>query len=165
MTYRRRSWLAPLLVIVVAAMGGRSPAQAHPEHPKEHPKGGAEHPKSDAKPSLTKDELAEAVEAYVKKESEKNNGSFVVKDPVDKKDLSLTLKQVHRERLSQVGPGTYFACADFTATDGATYDLDIFMKGDDKDHMKTTDVTVHKKNGVERYTWYEENGIWKKKNV
>jgi hypothetical protein len=163
MTYRQQWWLAPALVIAVAAPAGLALAQQHPEHPKggaEHP----EHPKGESKPSLTKDELAEAVEAYVQKESAKHDGAFVVKDPVEKKDLSLTLKQVHRERLSQVAPGTYFACADFSAADGTTYDLDIFMKGKDKDHMKTTDVTIHKKNGVERYTWYEDNGVWKKKN-
>jgi len=161
MADRRQRWLAPVLVLAVAAAGGLARAQEHPEHPK----GGGEHPKSEAKPSLTKDEMAAAVEAYVKKESAKNNGPLVVKDPVEKKDLSLTLKLVHRERLSQVAPGKYFACADFTTADGTTYDLDIFMKGDDKDHMKMTDVTVHKKNGVERYTWYEEGGVWKKKDV
>ena len=161
MADRKQRWLAPVLALAVAASGGLALAQQHPEHPK----GGDEHPKSRAKPSLTKDEMAEAVEAYVKSESAKNNAAFVVKDTVEKKDLSLTLKLVHRERLSQIGPEKYFACADFTAADGTTYDLDIFMKGEDKDHMKTTDVTVHKKNGVERYTWHEEKGVWKKVNV
>src|SRR2546422_421166 len=110
MADRRQRWLAPVLVLAVAAAGGPPRAQEHPEHPS----GGDAPPKSAAKPSLTKDEMAAAVETYVKKESAKNNGSLVVKDPVEKKELALTLKLVHRERLSQVAPGKYFACADFT---------------------------------------------------
>lgn len=160
MKLRELRWFVPALVLSVPAFGGFALAQEHPEHPKDK-----EHPASEAKPSLTKDEMAEAVEAYVRKQSAKGNGSFVVKDAVDNKDLSLALKLVHRERLAQVGPETYFACADFTAADGTTYDLDIFMKGRDRDRMKATEVTVHKKNGVERYTWNEEGGVWKKKNV
>src|SRR5207247_9466350 len=100
MTDRRRLWLAPVVAMAVAASGVIALAQQHPEHPK----GDHEHPKSEAKPSLTKDEMADAVEDYVKKESAKNSGAFVVKDSVEEKDLSLTLKEVHRERLSQVGP-------------------------------------------------------------
>ena len=30
---------------------------------------------------------------------------------------------------------------------------------------RVTEVTVHKKMGAERYTWFEEGGIWQKKPV
>jgi len=131
------------------------------EHPKEHPKG-QEHPKPGAKAGLTKDELADAITAYVNNEAAKSGGSFMVDDPVQKKKLSLTMTKVHKDRLSQLDKDTYFLCADFAGNDGATYDLDVFMKGPDKDHLQTTEVSVHKKDGVERYTWHEEGGVWKK---
>jgi hypothetical protein len=164
MAVRKARWLVPLVAVAFVAFGATALGQ---EHPKEHPKGAEhpkEHPKGEAKAAVTKEDLGAAVEAHVKQESEKN-GAFTVDDPVDKKKLSLTLKMVHKDKLSQVGPDTYFACADFAAADGTTYDLDIFMKGPNKNSLQATEVSVHKKNGVERYTWMEEGGVWKKKEM
>ena len=151
-----------LLVFLAGTLGGGALAQEHPkgEHPKEHPK---EHAKPGETVGLTKDELAEAITAWVASESKKSGGMMEVKDPAEDKTLQLTLVKVHRERLASIAPETYFACADFSAKDGTTYDLDIFMKGPDKDHLTSTEVSVHKKNGKERYNWYEEGGVWKKK--
>lgn len=126
----------------------------HPEHPAAKPQGG-----------LTNDELADAITGYVKTESMKSGGTLKVEDPVEKKQLDLTLNKVHREKLAQVAPETYFACADFISTDGHTYDLDIFMKGPDKEHLTVTEVSVHKKDGAERYTWHEKDGVWMKQQV
>ena len=39
------------------------------------------------------------------------------------------------------------------------------MKGPGKDKLEVTEVSIHKEGGKERYTWYEEGGIWKKKPV
>jgi hypothetical protein len=36
------------------------------------------------------------------------------------------------------------------------------MTGPDKDHLTVTDVSVHKKDGKERYTWAKDGNIWKK---
>ena len=53
------------------------------EHPREQP---AEHPVGKKKePGLTKEELADAIEAYVKKEAEKKGGFFVVYDSKSEK--------------------------------------------------------------------------------
>jgi len=57
---------------------------------------------------------------------------------------------------------TYFACADLKNADGHMYDLDVFMSGPDKDHLAVTEVSVHKKDGKERYTWAQKGGVWKK---
>ena len=133
------------------------------EHPREHP---TEHPVGKKKePGLTKEDLSDAIEAYVKKEAEKKGGFFVVYDSKSEKELRLTLEKVHKERLSKVAEQEYFACADFKAQDGKVYDLDIFMKGPGKDKLEVTEVSIHKESGKERYTWYEEGGIWKKKPV
>ena len=130
------------------------------EHPAEHP---AEHPKeSGGKVTVTKDELADAIEVYVK-EASTAEGYFVVNDEEAGKELKLTLDKVHRKRLSRVGEGLYFACADFKNIDGTIYDLDVFMKGTAKDNLSFSKFSVHKEAGKERYTWYEEGGVWKRK--
>lgn len=128
-------------------------AQEHPEHPQS------------SKKQLDVKEFSEAVKDYVNKESKEHNGYFEVEDPVQKKTLKLKLDKVHEDRLSALGDDVYFVCADFTATDGNVYDIDIFMKGEDKDDLTATEIKVHKQNGVPRYTWYEEDGVWKTKPV
>lgn len=144
-----------LTAILVPAAGGH--AQSKPEHP-EHPE--------DAKaagPAITKDQLADAISAYVTKES--RNGWYSIDDPVEGKPLRLKLDHVHRERLSRVAADTYFACADFVSDGGVKYDLDFFMKGPDAAHLAFSDVAIHKREGVERYRWRERDGMWVKEPV
>jgi hypothetical protein len=64
--------------------------------------------------------------------------------------------------LASLGNQTYFACADFKADNGKIYDLDVFMKGESVDELTPTEVSVHKEDGVERYTWVEKRGVWRK---
>ncbi len=73
--------------------------------------------------------------------------------------LNLKLLKVHDDKLAALGDHTYFACADFEAEDGVVYDLDIFMKGESVEVLKPDEVTLHKKDGSERYTWIEVEGI------
>ncbi len=127
------------------------------EHPAEHPED------KTAKTALTKDQLADAVESYVEKKASQAGGYFVAFDDKAKKGLKLTLDKVHRKRLAKVGDDMYFACADFKASDGKVYDLDVFMTGKDKDQLVFSKFTVHKEAGEERYTWVEQDGIWKTK--
>ena len=132
------------------------------EHPKEHP---AEHPTKGEKAEISKEKLAEAIKDYVKKDSALKGGYFMVYDEKAGKPLALSLVKVHKERLSTIGDGVYFACADFETPAGKVYDLDIFMKGPDKHHLTVTEISVHKEAGLERYTWHEEGGIWKKHHM
>ena len=129
------------------------------EHPAEHPQ------ETGQKEQITKDELADAVESYVEKQASRHNGYFVVFDDKTGKELKLTLDKVHRERLSRVGEDTYFACADFVTPEGKMYDLDVFMAGPAKNQLTFSKLKVHKEAGKERYTWYEQGGIWKTKAV
>ena len=133
------------------------------EHPVEHP---AEHPggKKNA-PSLTKDQLADAIEAYVSEQAAKSNGYFIVEDDKTGEQLNLKLDKVHRKRLANVGKDTYFACADFTTDAETVYDLDVFMTGTTKDNLKFSEFSVHKVAGKERYTWHEIDGVWTKKPI
>ena len=159
----RSGWRTAVLLVAALAIAGWSYAAEHPaEHPAEH---AAEHPAEAAAPGITKDQLADAIRKYVEKDSKLKGGYFVVYDKKAQMPLALTLKKVHEDRLSTIGKGVYFFCADFETPTGKVYDLDIFMKGADKDHLKATKVLIHKEAGVERYTWYEEGGIWKKKFV
>ncbi len=143
------------MVLIFVGAGGLLYAG---EHPSEHPTGKKE-------VALSKEDLAEAITAYVKKEAAKTGGYYQVYDKEAKKTLSLTLDRVHKERLATIGNNTYFVCADFKTPEGKLYDLDFFMKGTAKDNLEVTEITVHKEDGKPRYTWYEEGGIWKKKTV
>ncbi len=140
------------LVTIVAMLAGQGCEKK--EHP-EHPEG--------ASVELTKEQLGDAVEKYVAEKSAGTAGVFIVVDPKTGDTLELVLDKVHRQRLSKVAEDKYFACADFTTNDGKVYDLDVFMEGDDKDSLIFSEFSVHKEDGVERYTWYEEDGVWKKK--
>jgi len=128
----------------------------------EHPK---EHPSSKKHSKVTKENMAEAIEAYVKTESDLKGGYFLVYDKKAGQALVLTLKLVHKERFSKIGKNTYFACADFETPEGKVYDLDIFMQGPNKDELVVTQITVHKEAGVARYTWHKVGGVWKMKPV
>jgi hypothetical protein len=130
---------------------------------KEHPEK-TEHPDG-VSVEVTKDQLADAVEKYVADKSAETEGIFTVVDPKTGDTLELVLDKVHRARLSKVADDKYFACADFTTKDGKVYDLDVFMEGDDKDSLAFSEFSVHKEDGVERYTWFEEGGVWDKKDV
>ena len=129
-----------------------------PEHP-EHP----EHPTTKKEPQLTVEALAISIENYIQNDVNLKGGFFVY-DKDKKELLTLTLTKIHKERLSNIGGETYFACADFSASNGNIYDLDIFMTGKSKENLDVTEINVHKENGQARYMWENQNGIWVKVN-
>ena len=150
---------------------GHDHAAEHPEeemkegeHPEEEKKEG-EHPEAKAAPKkpVTIAELAEAIEGYVNDEIELKGGCFLVYDGENEEPLALQLKKIHKDKLAKIEDRVYFACADFETPEGKVYDLDIFMEGASKGELKVTEITVHKESGERRYTWHEEDGIWKKK--
>ena len=149
-------WSLPLLALIVslAACGGSpqpSPAQSasapaqsasQPGQPAAGqasitgtaPAPGSErfdpdpHPENAHLTQVTTDSLAQSITNYVQAESSRRGGEFPVSDARQQTTLALTLTTVHRERLSQLADGRYFACADFKGRDGHTYDVDIFMR-------------------------------------
>ena len=125
----------------------------HPEHP--------EHPTTIKEPQLTIVELAISIENYIQNDINLKGGFFVY-DKNKKEILTLTLTKIHKERLSNIGGDTYFACADFSASNGNIYDLDIFMTGKSQDNLVVTEINVHKENGTARYLWDNQQGIWVK---
>ena len=157
-----RVFMILVLCSAVLMLGSCDEDHEHPaEHPEEHP---SEHPEGGGKTAtLTKDQLADAVEDHVEAESAKTGGFFVVTDDQTGEQLKLKLDKVHRKRLSKVGADKYFACADFESDTGRMYDLDVFMTGTSKDNLVFSEFTVHKVNGKERYTWHEKDGMWFKK--
>ena len=130
------------------------------ELPQEHP----EHP-TEKKVDINKEAIAEAIAEYIERDSELRGGYFLVYDKKAKATLTLKLVRVHKDKLSMIEKDVYFACADFKTSKGKIYDLDIFMKGAEKDNLKVTEISIHKEAGKPRYTWHEEGGVWKKKPV
>ena len=105
------------------------------------------------------DSLTEGITNYVQAETARQGGVFPVNDPDQQTSLGLTLMTVHRERLSKLADGRYFACADFKGRDGHTYDVDVFMRPESTG-LTPTDVIVHKQDGKPRFNWVEQNGTW-----
>ena len=125
----------------------------HPEHP-EHP--------SEKTASVTAQVIGEAVAEFIASDAKLKGGKFMVYDGSAKEVLQLDLLKIHMDRLTGLGNDTYFACADFQASNGKVYDLDIFMNGETTDDLAVTEISVHKEDGAERYGWREEDGVWVK---
>ena len=105
-------------------------------------------------------------------------GYFLFYDPQDKKVLALRLDKVHRERVAHTGGEVYFACSDFRSfgslelkeggraefkqEGGVIYDLDFWMKRDERG-LNVTQIMVHKVSGKPGYNWHEKEGVWKQK--
>lgn len=145
--------MATIAIAIVATTGLLYAA----DHPTKRSTG------STSKTELSKDDLANAIEKYVKSDSGLKGGFFLIYDIKSSQSLVLTLDRVHRKRLSKIGRNEYFACADFKTQQGKVYDLDMFMKGSDKNNLKITEISIHKEAGKERYTWYQSGDVWKKK--
>ena len=152
----RRRWF----ILMAAAMLTVGTVVRADEHPQEHPS----EPPTGKKAGVTKEALARAIADYVRQDAELKGGHFLVYDRQAEKPLVLRLDRVHEDRLSMVGDGRYFACADFKTPDGRLYDLDIFMKESDAG-LQVSEISVHKEGDVPRYTWKEEQGVWKRQEV
>ena len=124
----------------------------------EHP---SEHPTTVKSLKLTISQLAESIEKYIQQDVELKGGFFVF-DVKNDEVLNLTLSKIHKEKLSNIGNDTYFACADFKASNGKVYDLDVFMMGKSQDDLVVTEINVHKESGIARYGWQNQSGIWVK---
>ena len=151
--------IAAVATVGLLVLGTSALAQEHPEHPKQD--GKKEVQLLPAEKKMTLYQLADAITLYIEEDSKLKGGYFLVYDAEEKKPLALKLDKVHRERLSGLGGGVYFACTDMKSDGGVVYDLDFFMQGTSHG-IETTEVSIHKKAGKPRYGWKEENGVWKK---
>jgi len=140
------------------------PKKEHPsqekkkEHPgKEHP--GEERPKSSKQ--VTTDDIDAAIRTHIGEKTKASGDRFPVKDDVLNKTWELDLVRVHKDKLTPLADGTYFACVDFKAADGTEVDVDFFLKKEGE-RLAVTDTSVHKINGKARYTYREKEGVWER---
>ena len=113
----------------------------------------------------TATDVADAVEDYIRHDAKMKGGYFLVFDSVRQIPLALTLERVRENGLRVIDDREYFTCTDFKSSDGTTYDLDIFMKGSDKDHLEVAAISVHKENDALRYDWSDRDGVWTKRQI
>ena len=159
----RALWLASLVVFLFgtgSALAQGYPAEKYPDPPSS-PKPSDSYEGKSANGDRIADQVADAIEDFIKEDSKLKGGPFLVYDPVDKKPLQLELVKVHADRIGSVGDNAYYACTDMRDPDEAEYDLDFFMKKTGEG-FKATQVAVHKKSGQPRYSWKEDHGTWKK---
>lgn len=166
---RRPLILSLVFTAAVCLASAPLAAQEHPrketpsqekkkEHPgKEHP--GQEHPKSGKQ--VTTDDIDAAIRAHIDEKTKASGGKFPVRDDVLNKTWELDLVRVHKEKLTPLADGTYFACVDFKAAEGTAVDVDFFLKKEGE-RLVVTDTSVHKVGGKARYTYREKDGVWER---
>jgi hypothetical protein len=146
-----------LLAALVLGLGLFGPALAA-EHPDHNAPGAVEN-------SANTKDLAAGIKNYITRTTKLSGGAFTFYDSVEKKPLALTLVRIHDDKISYLDreAGLAFFCADFKNHDGSMYDLDFIMQTEGKD-LKPVEVLLHKHEGVERYSWVEEDGVWTRKD-
>ena len=149
---RHYSGFTPLVTLSFAALylfgynGG--------EHPKEHPT----NPKRQAKDNIA--EFNTAVEKYARDTIKATKTLPVQNLKGEKVKIAGTIElvRIHKDKVIRYEGDTYFACADFIATDGekkTNYDFDFFMtKG--SDGWRPDRVLLHKIEGKLQMT-YKDN--------
>lgn len=162
--------------LIALALGLALPCWAAAgEHPKEHPtpaaegqaKGdehpkGHEHPKDHEHPVDSKEFNKQISQEYTRTVQTHVGaaGGFSVKDEALKRDWSLKLLKVHKDKVVPLGGNRFFACADFKAAgkgEKDKLDLDFYASRDEKGKWTVLDIFIHKLNGKERYTYNEKN--------
>lgn len=110
-------------------------------------------------------DLAKTVRAFVDEEAKVRDGWCRINDPVENATLDLKLKEVYTEKLMKVQPNIFVTCATFETASGTAYDVDFYVKGTTPHNLKVVDVSIHAKNGVQRYAWMDEKGMMKVKAI
>ncbi len=157
-----RAMCIVLVTIAVLVTGSALMAGEHPEeHPQEHAEEHTQEHPEEQEPMVTRETLARDISDYLKGDAALKGGFFLIYDRQDRKALTLTLDRVHDDRLAKVGKDLYFACADFKTPENRLYDLDFFMRKSESG-LQVNEITIHKVGGIARYTWKEEQGVWKR---
>ena len=156
MNFRRITRLA-LGGVLLFARARNLPAapQKQPEHP-EHPM---------AEKTISVDDLEKAIQQKIADKAKEDGGTFRLPDDVLHKTWELELVKVHRDKLTRLEDGTYFACVDMKQKGGSdVVDVDFFLKETDG-KLAFSDMAVHKVNGAPRYNWEKKGDRWVKKPV
>ena len=169
MSLKRGYWYFFILIVLLVLASGWAGAQQPPQQQQQQrqrpaAKRGAPANRQ-AGHEVTKEDLANMVKRFVERQTTLQGGEFLFYDQATKKPLVLTLEKVHEDRLAKTGENSYFICADFKTPEGKAYDLDFSLVGEGRRRPRVTEISIHKAAGKERYSWVEENGIWKKKLV
>jgi|GEM_PF-5527954 len=113
---------------------------------------------------ITRDDLAGAVERYIQRESEIQNGHFLFFDRETNQPVALTFQNVQKDTIERLSEDRYTATAVMKNQAGEEVLLDIAMKYLGNDQLKVTEVTRHREGGEPpEFVWDEEQGNWKKR--
>lgn len=106
------------------------------------------------------DEFTAIVTKFVEVQSQKNQGSFVVKDDVDGRYHYLKLARFFRERITRLSPTEVFGCVEFEGVKAAAgkFDLDFYLSNEDWE-WKVAKLLIHKVNGQARFHYNNEHEI------
>lgn len=142
-----------IVILVIGIYVATAFAQEHPgiEHPgiktEEHP----------GKETLSVGQIKQGIIDYITQTTKKEGGFYPLYDEKEGKELRLKFVRVH-DRVSYIKKeDAYFACADFITDDGrTTYDIDFWMKRNLFDKLKVLKTIIHKKDGLPRHTYKDD---------
>jgi hypothetical protein len=136
-------------LLVVAPLALAAPPPEHPEHPMD-------------KKKIDVNDLEAAIKGKIAEKTKADGGTFQLRDDVLNKTWELDLVRVHRDKLTLLEDGTYFACVDMKDKKGTdVVDVDFFLK-DEEGKLVFSDMGVHKVNGAPRYNWEKKGDRWVK---
>jgi hypothetical protein len=122
-------------------------------------------PNGDGEGKGVKDEdVVRAVEEYINEKTGTSGGVFVIFDEELQREARLRLHEVMWDHLGRVSADTYFACAEFVTDDGDIYDVDVFVQQEGEE-LVFREMMIHIVNGEERYKWYKEGDLWRRRPV
>lgn len=114
-----------------------------------------EHPSAPV--MLSSEAVIKGIKDHISNVTKANAGYFVITDPVEGKVLRLQLVRVHEDKVSYLKKDSaYFACSDFMNEDGTAYDLDFWMKKGAGNTLSVYETKIHKKEGVPRFTYKDD---------
>ncbi|MBI5208605.1 MAG: caspase family protein [Elusimicrobia bacterium] len=93
------------------------------------------------------------VQAYLKEQSEKGSGEFLLKDDVSGHVFRLRVAGYSKDSIVQLSRDEAFACVQFESGSGEKLDLDFYVKKRDVGEWAVSKIYVHKVDGKARFVY------------
>jgi hypothetical protein len=108
-------------------------------------------------PSPYWDYMGNVLSGHIRSRCRRNDGFYVVEDPVTNAQYRLRLQDLQRESLSRLDPSTFIIGSRFETTEGTPVLVDFLLKPGIRGQWYVAKAEVYKINGEARYE-YEWNG-------
>jgi len=109
------------------------------------------------KPVISSGQIKEVIKRHIDIVSVVNKGSYPIYDNDASIQLQLKFVKFHDERVNRFKKeDAYIICTVFHADDNTKYDIDLWVKANDKGELEVYMNKIHKKDGKPRYTYRDD---------